>query len=281
MRLPLAFASLTSLAILASFNVSAAARYDEGIGFYVGYDGLATVASATYAGLSNPNADRLTLLFDHGNHFHGIGAYSYTGSAMVPDVLSTNANNRIPEVSSRENPLPLAAGGGLYAGTLRTNAGSSEHSHLGIASIKSLSGHASGSAEDILFQSSGNRWSGQLHNVEIGLKLVDSTPGLHVGMETTKDVYGTNDVFNLGAGDSFEFKPVYWIDAAAPVGIYSATFELWNTAAASPIKDSGTFHFDFAVSPVPEPSTYAMLVTGLFMVIWATRRQPQLYQSAG
>lgn len=112
MRLPLVFASLTSLAILASFNVSASVRHDEGIGFYVGLDGLATVASGTYAGLSNPNADRLTLLFDHGNHFHGIGAYSYTGSAMVPDVLSTNANNRIPEVSSRENPLPLAARAG-------------------------------------------------------------------------------------------------------------------------------------------------------------------------
>lgn len=56
MRLPLAFTSLTSLAILASLNVSASARHDEGIGFYVGDDGLAIVASGTNAGLSNPNA---------------------------------------------------------------------------------------------------------------------------------------------------------------------------------------------------------------------------------
>src|SRR5690348_16557896 len=90
---------------LMPMNLSAASRHNEGIGFYIGYDSLAAVASGTYAGLSNPNVDRLTLLFDHGNHFHGIGAYSYSGSASAPVVLSTNANNRIPEISSREEPL--------------------------------------------------------------------------------------------------------------------------------------------------------------------------------
>jgi hypothetical protein len=275
MSLTLIRSSFASLAILVSFNVSASIRHDEGIGFYIGYDRLASITSGTYAGLSNPNADRLTLLLDHDNHFHGIGAYSYAG--LAPDVLSTNANNRIPEISSREDPLPLAAGSGLYAGTLRTNIGSSEYSHLGIASIQSLAGHAPGSMEDTLFQSSSNRWSGQLNNVEIGLKLIGSTPGLHIGTETTKDIYSTNDLFNLGAGNSFEFKPIYWVDAAAPAGIYSATFELWNTATASPIKDSGTFHFDFAVSPVPEPRTYSMLLAGLFMVTWVARRRLRLY----
>ncbi|MBA4144031.1 MAG: PEP-CTERM sorting domain-containing protein [Nitrosospira sp.] len=259
--------------IMASFNVSAAVRHHEGIGFYIGYDGLATVASSTYAGLSNPNADRLTLLLDHGEHFHGIGAYSYTGPASAPDVMPTNTNNRIPETYSLESPLPLGAGSGLYSGTLRSHAGSSEYSHLGIASIQSLAGHASESMEDILFQSSNNRWSGQLDNVQLGLRLVQSTPGLRVGSETTTDIYSTGDVFNLGMGNSFEFKPVYWVDAAAPEGIYSATFQLLNTGVGSPIGDSGTFHFDFAVSPVPEPETYAMLVAGLFMVTAIARRR--------
>jgi hypothetical protein len=267
------YAGLAGWAIMmVSFNVSASSRHDEGIGFYIGYDGLATIASGTYAGLPNPNADHLTLLLDHGEHFHGIGAYSYSGQASAPNVLPTNANNRVPEISSLENPLPLEIGSGLYDGTLRSAVGSSEYSHLGIASIQSLAGRASGSMEDILFQSSSNRWSGPLNNVELGLRLVESTEGLHVGTETTKDIYGTGDVFNLGMSNNFEFKPIYWVDASAPGGIYSATFELLNTETGSSIKDSGTFHLDFAVSPIPEPSTYAMLLAGLFFVTWAARR---------
>ncbi len=78
-----------SLAALAALCVNAAQasdglRWHEGIGFYVGVDGLASVTSGTFAGLANPNAGRLTFLFDHGNHFHGIGAYSYTGTVTAP-----------------------------------------------------------------------------------------------------------------------------------------------------------------------------------------------------
>lgn len=258
---------------LTPFPSSAASRHDEGIGFYIGYDGLSTMASGTYAGLPNPNSDRLTLLLDHGNHFHGIGTYSYTGPAASPDILPTNTNNRIPEISSKEEPLPLAQGNGIYADTLRTNVGSSEYSYLGIASIQSLANHPSGSMEDVLLHSSDNRWSGQLNDVEIGLRLVESTPGLHIGTETTKNIYASGDIFALGAGNDFEFKPVYWVDAAAPAGIYSATFELLNTETGSSVLDSGTFHFDFAVSPVPEPHTYTMLLAGLLLTGSIVRRR--------
>ena len=267
--------SILGLAALAltPFPSSAASRHDEGIGFYIGYDGLSTLTSGTYAGLSNPNSDRLTLLLDHGNHFHGIGTYSYTGSVTAPAVLSTNTNNRVPEVSSGEGPLPLAPGSGLYAGTLRTNIGNSEYSYLGITSIQSLANHPSGSMEDVLFQNSDNRWSGQLNDVEIGLRLVESTPGLHIGTETTKDIYAAGDIFTVGTGNDFEFKPVYWVDAAAPAGTYSATFELLNTGTGSSILDSGTFHFDFNVSPVPEPRTYAMFLAGLLVSGSIVRRR--------
>jgi hypothetical protein len=267
--------SILGLAALAltPFSSSAASRHDEGIGFYIGYDGLSTLPSGTYARLSNPNSNRLTLLLDHGNHFHGIGTYSYTGPVTAPAVLSTSTNNRIPEISSGEAPLPLTQGSGFYADTLRTDVGSSEYGYLGIASIQSLASHPSGSMEDILFQSSSNRWSGQLNDVEIGLRLVESTPGLHIGTETTKDIYATGDIFMLGAGNDFEFKPVYWVDSAVPSGAYSATFELLNIAAGSPVMNSGTFHFDFAVSPIPEPHTYAMFFAGLLMLISVARRR--------
>ena len=260
---------------LAPLGSSAASRHDEGIGFYIGYDGLPAVASGTYAGLSNPNLDRLTFLLDHGSHFHGIGTYSYAGRATAPSILSTSANNRIPEISSNEAPLPLIQGSGFYAGTLRTDVGSSEHGYLGIASIQSLAGHPPGSMEDILFQSSNNRWSGQLNDAEIGLRLVESTPGLHIGRETTKDIYASGDTFMLmpGTGSDFEFKPVYWVDDAAPAGVYSATFELLNTASGSSIMNSGAFHFDFAVSAVPEPGSHAMFLAGLLTLISITWRR--------
>ncbi|SFW32583.1 all3515 family Zur-repressed PEP-CTERM protein [Nitrosovibrio sp. Nv17] len=264
---------LAGLMILASLDASASSRHDEGIGFYVGYDALATIASGTYASLSNPNADRLTLLLDHGNHFHGIGTYGYAGPAGAPEILSTNSNNRIPEISSREDPLPLTAGSGLYGGTLRSGVGDSEYSYLGIASIQSLAGHVPGGVEDVLFHSSSNRWSGTLDGAQIALRLVNSTPGLHIGTEAIRDAYSGSDVFALGTGNDFEFKPIYWVDADAAAGVYSATFELLNTSAESPLLSSGTFSFDFAVSPVPEPETYAMFTAGLFLLTWGARRR--------
>lgn len=41
-------------------------REDEGIGFYVGVDARQSIATGDYAGLPNPNLNRLTLLFDGG-----------------------------------------------------------------------------------------------------------------------------------------------------------------------------------------------------------------------
>lgn len=263
---------LASLMIAASLNVSASPQPGEGI-VYIGYDALATITSGAYAGLSNPNANRLTLLFDHGNHFHGIGTYSYTGLTSSPEILPTNINNRIPEISSGEQPLSLITGSGLYAGTLRSSAGGSEYSHLGIASIQSLAGHAPGSTEDILFHSSGDRWSGTLDGAQLGLRLVSNTPGLHIGTETILDLYDGSDVIALGAGNSFEFKPVYWVDANAATGIYSATFELLNSSPDSSLQSSRLFSFDFSVAAVPEPKAYTMFSTGLCLLAWTRRRR--------
>ena len=81
------------------------------------------------------------------------------------------------------------------------------------------------------------------------------------------------DIFTVGTGNDFEFKPVYWVDAAAPAGIYSATFELLKTGTGSSILDSGSFHFDFNVSPIPEPRTYAMFLAGLLVSGSIVRRR--------
>lgn len=91
--------------------------------FYVGVDNQQTITGGDYAGLPNPNFGRLTFLFAHPNettpantHYHGIGVWSYSGPAASPTVNSTNANNRIPETYTGQEPLPLFPGQGAQAG---------------------------------------------------------------------------------------------------------------------------------------------------------------------
>ncbi|MBL8376378.1 MAG: PEP-CTERM sorting domain-containing protein [Burkholderiales bacterium] len=261
--------------ITASMSAQAFVRHDEGIGFYVGFDNRAVFPSGGYAGLPNPNHNRLSLLFDHGDHFHGIGTYSFVGPAPHPGVLDTNSNNRIPETYTGDPPLSLTAGSGLYAGRMRSSVGASEYSHLGIASIQTLSSFAPGTDENILFTSSGNRWSGSLTGVNVGLQLLNATPGLKIGTEAVLDLFALSSTILLGHGNTFEFKPVFSVAAAALPGTYTAEFKLVNLNPASPYGDSGRFYFDFAVAaPVPEPSAYLMMLAGLiFMGTVAARRR--------
>lgn len=122
-------------------------RYDDGIGFYVGIDGRPNVIGGGFDGLPNPNASRLTFLFDHGDHFHGIGAWAYGGTPAAPVVDPTNANNRIPEIHAGNQPIALQWGTGAYASkwvsqVLPDGAINHDYSHLGVASTQSLAGGA-------------------------------------------------------------------------------------------------------------------------------------------
>jgi hypothetical protein len=262
------FVVTLAIALLPATQAQAGVRHDEGIGFYIGLDGRTTIPSGGYAGLPEANAGRLTLLFDHGDHFHGIGTYSYAGPAPHPAVRDTNANNRIPETFSGEPGLPLTAGSGIYVDRLRSSVGASEYSYIGMAPLQSLAGFAPGSDEAILFNSSGGRWSGSLSGVTVGLKLLSATPGLTIGTESLTNLFSVSDTILLGAGNSWTYKPVYSVmDGAAP-GTYSAEFQLVNLNPLSNIGDSGRFYFDFAVvaAPIPEPEAYAMMLCGLGLV---------------
>jgi hypothetical protein len=264
-----------ALALLPTSYAVAQVRHAEGIGFYVGIDGRVTVPAGTYAGLAEANAGRLTLLLDHGNHFHSIGTYTYTGRAPHPGVRDTSSNNRIPEIFSNEPPLPLTAGSSLYDGKLRSSVGSSEYSYLGMASIQTLAGFGPGSPEHILLNSSGGRWASSLNGVTVGLKLLSATAGLSVGTESVSNLFANSDTILLGHGNTFEFKPVYWVEGSAASGTYSAEFQLVNLNPLSPYEDSGRFYFDFSVAtaPVPEPGACAMMLCGLGMLGLALRRR--------
>lgn len=223
--------------------------------FYIGRDGRSTITSGDYNGLPNPNHGRLTLLYAHANaenpeknHYHGIGAYSYTGTVPNQAVLSTNANNKIPEGYTNQAPLSLRPGVGLYAGRLRTSHDPTEpYSDLSLHSVHELSKAATGTPEHYMFNSSGNRWSGSLVGSVVWLELVSLSNGLHVGTEQALDVLATpGQRVALGTGDAIDFKPVLWVDGNAPKGTYTATFKLVDTGPTA-FGESGTFSFLVAV----------------------------------
>lgn len=258
-------------------------RADEGIGFYIGVDSLATVASGTFAGLANPNAGRLTLLLDHGNHFHGIGAYSYTGTAAAPVVLPTSANNRLPEPSSRVNEatssVALQAGTGAFAGqwvsgVLPDGAPAADYSYLGTASIQSLAGL--NATADVLYGSSANRWSTSYADVVVGLRLEGISDGLKVAIGNDLDAFagGVGSVFTLGSSGTLSFLPTFYTEGNAAPGTYSAQFSLVNLGGNGAVQDGGSFHYDFSVAaPVPEPQTWALMLMGLAVAAGVARRR--------
>jgi hypothetical protein len=272
------------LCLLALCLLPAASASAQFKNFYVGVDSLDTLASGTYAGLTNPNDGRLTLLYAHAypdnpsdNHYHGIGAYSYTGDAASAVVTPTNANNRIPEIYTAQLPLTLQAGNGAWSGKLVSQASAEHYSDLRVGSAWELSTAAAGTPEEIMFNSSNGRWNDSLAGAEVWLELVSLSAGLHLGLDGQADILAAvGDKHLLGPGNSLEFAPIFWTAADAAPGTYSATFrmhDLGATGGHTPLGSSGTFNFDFAV--VPEPSTLALALTALTGLLFVGRRLPR------
>ncbi|MCU0868235.1 MAG: all3515 family Zur-repressed PEP-CTERM protein [Burkholderiales bacterium] len=274
----LAAVSLTSVAAQAATGI----RFSEGIGYYVAVDTRLFNVGGVYNGLANPNANRLTFLFDHGDHFHSIGSYSLTGPAPGT-VLDTNANNRIPETYTYSGPggavvpdndlIQLVPGTGMWAGTRVAQSGG-EYGYLGVASIQTLEalgGSPSGNPAPVNpFMSSGNRWSAEFQGVTVGLKLVSATAGLKVGTTGDMDIFDTGDTFTLGDSRSFEFMPTFYVDGGAAMGTYTAEFMLVNLGSNTNVRNGGRFFIDF-YNPVPEPSTWALMAAGVALVGFTLR----------
>ncbi|MCB1744702.1 MAG: PEP-CTERM sorting domain-containing protein [Gammaproteobacteria bacterium] len=258
-----------SLLLLAGLllSISGSSRAALWTELYVGIDGRDLVPSGTYAGLVEPNQGRLTLLFNHGNHYHPIGAYSYQGEFPDPLIVSSNTNNRIPETYTGDPPLPLAPGTGLYTGKLVTSNSDAEYHNLNLRSVDELSTAAPGSEADILYRSSGERWTGSLAGTDLLLQLVSISDGLHVGSDTQLDLFdaGEHDVWRIGEGDSLDFTMSFWTEAGAAPGTYSVAMRLLD--ANGLYNPSGTFNFDVAVAPVPLPASLMLLLCALVPVL--------------
>jgi len=252
--------------VLALTTQAASAAFVGGAEYLIGRDRLQTIASGTFAGLANPNFGRPTLLYNHGNHFHGIGQYSYTGSAVAPVINPTNANNRLPEISSLAPPLSLGAGSGLYAGKLVNIADAGvDYSSITFKAIDVLFDNSAGSAEDVLLKSSNGRWGGSMANTRLALELMSVTPGMKIGNASSLDLFASGSRFELGEGSTLDFTPVFWVDGAAAPGIYSAQLRLLDLGSnGAVLGQSGHFFFDFAApAPVPVPAAVWLMMSAL------------------
>ncbi|WP_246163108.1 all3515 family Zur-repressed PEP-CTERM protein [Brasilonema sennae] len=232
--------------------------------YFVGLDTLQVLTSGTYAGLENPNYNRLTFLYAHReenpttNHFHGIGAYSYSGSKDSPTITSTNTNNRIPEPYTQQSPLTLLPGTGVFSGRLVSTPTNEEYSNLKTQPVLSLK-NSTESEDQYLFNSSNRRWQGSLQGATTGLQLVSISDGLNVTDKSGSNLFNSvGDIYTVGSSDNFYFNPTFWTNATAPLGTYSATFKLIDNGTTNnrtALGESGTFSFDFKVEKVPEPTT--------------------------
>lgn len=241
------------------------------VSYYVGVDGLATIASGTYAGLSNPNHNRLTFLYAHvypdapaNNHYHSKGIQVYSGPNLGEGATATgtSSSNYVPEGTLP--PLNLSfSSGGLYDGKLISAMQSGNaFSALTLEDTGMLGGSAPDSGENILFNSSGGRWNGPLTGADVHLELVSLSSGLNVGNATTLNLF-LNPGDNLHLDESFSFTPLFWTDANAVPGVYTAQFKL--TDESGTFGDSGAFEYRFNV--VPEPSSALLGAVGVLALV--------------
>jgi hypothetical protein len=93
------------------------------VSYYVGVDGLQTIATGEFAGLSNPNFGRLTFLYAHpneatpsSNHYHSKGVFRYQPGSLSAPIVELSPSNYLPEGAAP--PLALSNGTGLYSGKL-------------------------------------------------------------------------------------------------------------------------------------------------------------------
>lgn len=261
-------------ALLLSFAMTAIGRAQEQKNFYVTVDGRNPLTFGTYTGLENPNLGKLTLLLAHwneetpeNNHFHSIGTATYEGPIEDPTVVSTNANNRIPETYTGQAPLSLQPGTGELAGKLISLQTEEHYSDLTFSSIHEMKPAAAESPVGYMYASSGGGYaSTSMDGMNLAIELISMTPGLYLGLDQLSE---PGQQLAIGGESDLSFQPIFWTAGEADPGAYSAEFKLVDLSGTYP--ESGAINFDFAV--VPEPSGAGLIWLGVLCCIAIRRKR--------
>lgn len=272
-RSPLSLTQRVLVLILAAGGGLAPSAPAQMVNLYVGIDGRAVFPSGTYAGRDNPNFGRLTLLYAHhyrygefaGNHYHGIGGYSYSGPADNPTVNDTSSGNRIPEVYTGLPGITLVSDtNAVWAGRLISRKHAEHYSDFRFRSVHSLASFGPGASEHFMFHSSAGTRTNLMTDAVIALELVSKSEGLHIANAAGESILanpGDRQVLGDGNDAGFEYLPVFWTAADATPGAYHAEFRLVDINEAdghTPFPSSGRFFLDLRV---PEPATLAIART--------------------
>ncbi|WP_227875697.1 all3515 family Zur-repressed PEP-CTERM protein [Aphanothece sacrum] len=274
---------VVALSLLSSSQITLAQVHFGHHHMVVGRDSLEILMGDTnpYAGLPNPNYNRLSLLFPHPHeppelsHFHGIGIYSYTGDVSSPTILNTNTNNQLPEIRFNLPPLPLVPGTGAFKGkmvSIKTE--DNIFSDLTTKPVAHLASAADPLSPDYdpyiagVYHTSNDRWNGLLgDDATIYWELVNITPGLKVADSNGQTLLSkVGDKTFIGKGDNFAFKPYFYAPKMSIDKNYSATLkfvDINEDNGRTPWLESGEFTINFQAESVPEPLTILGVGTAL------------------
>lgn len=289
----------TALLTLLATSTGALATPEPGIGLYhVTYDNSPNVNFGPYAGLPNPNYNRLTFMLSHtfveapwNNHFHRIGAYSYVGSPATPTV-GLSANNRVPEPYQADDGLALLPGSGVFAGKLVSGIGPAarpgdhieqEYGDLAIRPMDALFpfdglSHPDPTIEDpnptvtgakhpgnYLLNASGGVYKNSMASVRVGMELTDLTPGLAITDASGAPIWSAiGDVVTLGESATWVLNPVFVVEDSTALGSsFRATFKLVDLSTTPLYGESAPFSMDFVAAPEPTAAALAALASML------------------
>lgn len=257
--------SLRAIA-LAGLTLGAIQVRAEMVNLYVGIDSRETLTFGAYSGLPNPNVGRLTLLYAHiypygefgNNHYHGIGAYSYTGDVGSPTGTDTSSGNAIPEVYTGLPGNTLVPDSDpLWEGKLISKKTKDHYSDMRWRSVHNLASFGEGSSEFILYNSSGGTRTEPMTGATLALELVSISQGLAVADDQGNPILvnvGDRQIIGDGDDADFEYLPVFWTDESAAPGEYQAELRLVDVNDAdgrTPIPSSGRFFLKFRVPEAP------------------------------
>ncbi len=281
------FVRLACLAIVGVAGIATTA-FGEVVNYIIGRDSRPAMIGGTYDGLDNPNYNRMTMLYAHwnesspaSNHYHSKGTYSYTGAnngaaTLVNDFNGTFGTSNILPESPAVNDVWMMPGTGDFDGMFRTGLTNSlPFNNLRFRTVNSLDGFADGTPENYMFNSSSGRFNGLLGSEDVFLNLESISSGLSIrdaSGNVLMDAAGQS--FNLGAGDSIDFTPIFTVDDSVAGGSkYQAVFTL--SSPGSSWGDGGRFVMQ--VTAVPEPASMALV--GLPLVGFAIRRSRKRRQA--